>query len=265
MYTQPVKKAKIVSFDLEVAPAMGWFYPPLYETRILKVKERQKLMSFAWQEVGEEKIDALNLSHMKGYNKNPFDDKLLTQELHKVMSEADILLGQNSDNFDIKMANYFFIMNGLEAIPPTKSIDTKKIAKRYFRFMSNSLDNLSEELGYEGKTEITYKDLWVPAFLGQSEDAWKLMDEYCKNDVQQTTNIYLKMRGFMRTHPSLSRISGEYDACPVCGSLDFRVKAYRTSNTARYRQYFCNTHLGYFRDRVAFTEDDGDVKPEFVV
>lgn len=259
---QIIKKPLIVSFDLEVSPALGYFYPPTWETGILKIQERQKLMSFAWQVVGEKKIRSLCLYDMDTYKVDPKDDKLLSMELHKVMSQADILLGQNSDNFDIKMANYFFIRNGLEPIAPTKSLDTKKIAKRYFRFANNTLDNLGEELGFGGKTKITYKDLWVDAFLGGDKKAWKLMNDYCKNDVDQTTKIYLKMRGFMHSHPSVSRISGEWDSCPRCGSYSFRVKAYRTTNTSRYHQYQCNECQGYFSDRKAIRE--ADRKPEFV-
>lgn len=260
---QPIKKARIVSFDLEVAPALGYFYPPTWETRVLKVKERQRLMSFAWQVVGEKKITAHNLSQMDTYKVDPFNDKLLVQKLHEVMSSADILLGQNSDQFDVKMANYFFILNDLEPIPPTKYIDTKKIAKRYFRFMNNTLDNLGEELGFGGKTEITYAHLWVPAYLEQDAKSWRLMDKYCKNDVDKTTKIYLKMQPFMHSHPSLSRITGEYDSCPRCGSYSYRIKAYRTSETARYHQYQCNDCLGFFSDRKAITEKQGDLKPLF--
>lgn len=261
---QKIRKPRIISFDLEVSPALGYYYPPTWETGILKTKERQRLMSFAWQVVGEKKIHARNLSHMDTYKVDPFNDKLLTIELHKVMSSADILLGQNSDQFDVKMANYFFIMNGLAPIPPTKYIDTKKVAKRYFRFQNNTLDNLGEELGFGGKTQITYKDLWVPAFLEGDKKSWKLMDTYCKNDVDKTTKIYLKMRPFMRSHPNLARITGEYDSCPRCGGFDYRIKAYRTTDVSRYHQYYCNTCEGYFTDRKAITEADGDIKPKFV-
>lgn len=261
---QTIKKPKIISFDLEVSPALGYFYPPTWETGILKVKDRQHLMSFAWQIVGENKITAHNLSQYAGYDEDRFNDKLLVKELHRVMSSADILLGQNSDQFDVRMANYFFILNDLEPIPPTKYIDTKKIAKRYFKFLNNTLDNLGEELGFGGKTKITYKELWVDAYLDGDKKAWKLMDVYCKNDVDKTTKIYLKMRSFMHQHPSLSRISGEYDSCPRCGGYNFRLKAYRTTNTARYCQYQCNECLGYFTDRKAITEKEGDQKPSFV-
>ena len=260
---QSIKKPKIISFDLEVSPALGWFYPPTWETGILKTDQRQKLMSFAYQVVGEKKITGRTLFDMKNYQKDRFDDKALVMELHEVMSSADILLGQNSDKFDVKMANYFFIMNGLDPIPPTKYIDTKKIASRYFKFLNNTLDNLGEELGFGGKTQITYKDLWIPAFLEGDKKSWKLMNDYCKNDVDQTTKIYLKMRPFMHSHPSLSRISGEWESCPRCGSYSYRVKAYRTTNTSRYRQFQCNDCRGFFSERKAITESQGDVKPAF--
>ena len=261
---QTIKKPCIISFDLEVSPALGYFYPPTWETGILKVKDRQVLMSFAWQVVGQKKIHSLSLADMDTFKVDPHNDKLLALELHKVLSDADIILGQNSDNFDIKMANTFFIHNGLEPIPPTKSIDTKKIAKRYFRFNNNTLDNLGEELGVGKKTKFKVGDLWEDCFINNDPKAYKKLKIYNEQDVRVTTGIYLKMRSFMHSHPSLSRISGEWDSCPRCGSYSFRVKAYRTTNTSRYRQYQCNECYGYFSDRKAITESHGDVKPEFV-
>jgi DNA polymerase elongation subunit (family B) len=262
--TQNIKKPIIISFDLEVSPALGYFYPPTWETGILKVEERQKLMCFAWQHIDKKKIHSLCLADMPGYDKNTHDDRQLVEELHKTMTEADILLGQNSDSFDIKMANYFFIRNGLEPIPPTKSIDTKKIAKRYFRFANNTLGNLAEELGVGSKSKVKHSDIWEDCFLLGDRKMWKLMNTYCENDVRLTTEIYLKMRSFMHTHPSLSRISGEWDSCPRCGSYSFRIKAYRTTNTLRYHQYQCNDCQGYFSDRKSITEESGDNRPAYV-
>lgn len=256
---EEIKKPKILSFDLEVSPALGWFYPPTYETNILKLVDRQYLMSFAYQWVGENKISSLCLNDYDGDTLR--NDAALVKELHKVMSEADILLGQNSDNFDVKMANYFFIKNGLEPIPPTKYIDTKKIAKRYFRFVNNKLDNLGEELGVGGKTKITQADIWHDCFVLNDRKAWKLMKKYNENDVRVTTEIYLKMRGFMRNHPNLARISGEFDACPACGGYNYRVRAYRYTAVSRYHQYSCNDCNTYFSDRIAMTGD----KPNYVV
>lgn len=261
---EEIKKPTITAFDLEVSPAIGYFYPPTWETSILKVKQRQILMSFAWQNLGEKTIHALSLADTDTFKVDPHNDTLLVKKLHKVMSEADVLLGQNSDSFDIKIANYLFIQNGLDPIPPHKSIDTKKIAKRYFRFNNNTLDNLGEELGVGGKTKIRVGDLWEDCFIRNDEKAYRKLKTYNKRDVDITVKIYLKMRGFMRSHPSLSRLSGDWDACPRCGSYSFRVKAYRTTNTSKYRQYQCKDCLGYFSDRKAITEKDGDLKPMYV-
>lgn len=256
------RKPKIVSFDIEVSPAVGWFYPPTYETNILKMQDRQKLMSFAWETVGFEGIHSWCLADYGHYKTDPSDDSVLVADLHEKLSQADILLGQNSDNFDVKLANYFFIKNNLEPIPPTKFLDTKKIAKKYFRFPNNTLNMLGEELGVGVKTEITHADLWYKCFVEHDLDSWLLMKEYNENDVRITTQIYLKMRGFMRNHPNMGRITGEMDACPICGGYNYRVRANRQTNTSTYKQYSCNDCGGYFRDRRPL---DGDIKTRFVV
>lgn len=260
-----MRKPKILSFDLEVSPALGWFYPPTYETGILKVEERQKLMSFAFQWVGEERITSVCLEDYSDYSNDPHNDRQLVEALHEQMSRADILLGQNSDNFDIKMANYFFIRNDLEPIPPSKSIDTKKIAKRYFRFANNKLDNLGEELGIGGKTKVTHANIWYDCYMLRDPEAWKLMREYNENDVRITTAIYLKMRGFMRSHPNLTRLTGDFDSCPACGGYNYRIRAYRFTNVSRYHQYSCNDCGIYFSDRKAIVENTAVQKPKFVV
>lgn len=262
--SQKIRKPVIISFDLEISPALGYFYPPTWEVNILKTKERQKLMSFAWQIVGEKKIHSVSLADFDTFKVDPHNDRMIVHKLHEVLSTADILLGQNSDRFDVRKANYFFILNDLEPIPPVKYIDTKKVAKRYFDFLNNTLDNLGEELGVGKKTKTKVGDLWEDCFLNNDVKAYKKLKIYNEQDVRVTTGIYLKMRGYMKTHPSIARITGEYDSCPRCGGYDYRLKAYRTTNTSRYHQYFCNGCQGYFSDRKAITEKEGDLKPEFV-
>ena len=156
-----------------------------------------------------------------------------------------------------------FIKNGLNGIPPNKSIDTKKVASRYFRFANNKLDNLGEELGVGRKTKETHSNLWEDCYLNQDMKAWKKMNRYCAQDVRVTTNIYLKMRPFMHSHPNLTRITDEWDSCPKCSSFSYRVKAYRTTNVSKYRQYQCLDCHGFFTDRKAMTIREGDAKPRF--
>ena len=78
------------------------------------------------------------------------------------------------DEFDIKKANARFIYHGLK---PTKfylSIDTKKVAKKYFKFDSNSLSSLGEYLGLGEKVDTGGYSLWKGCLLGDPA-SWKKM------------------------------------------------------------------------------------------
>lgn len=265
--TQKIRKPKILSFDLEIFPSVGMFYPPTWETGIIKTIDRSRLASFAYQWVNlsgsQPKAKARALSDTDTFKVDPLNDALLIRELHKVMSEADILLGHNSDRFDVKYANYFFIQTGLGPLPPQKFIDTVKIAKKYFYYPNNKLDTISKENGHKGKTDKQVSDLWQKCYFESSVKAYRELKKYNIRDVEETTAVYMDMRPWMRNHPNIARISGEWDSCPRCGSYDYRVKAYRTTNTSRYHQYFCNGCKGYFTDRKAITEKQGDMKPLF--
>lgn len=253
------KKPIVVFYDLEVSPELFWGYPPRWDTRALKVEERQKLMSFSYKLLGEKRIYHKNLSDMKSYNKDKWDDSELTKELHKVLSEADVIIGHNSVSFDDKMANMFFVANGLPPLPPYKAIDTKRMASRNFRMGSNKLDDLAEFFGLKGKTDEKHSDIWYQCFVEGDKKYWKKMKTYNDQDVKITEQIYMKMRPFMRNHPNFARLSGEWDSCPRCGSIDCRVRAYRYTNVSKYKQYSCNECGGFFSDRKAVR--DGDKKP----
>lgn len=264
---QEQRQPRILSFDIEVSPAIGYYYPPTWETNILKVEERQKLMSFAYQWV-EPNGKASNpvslcLADMDTYKVDPRNDALLTMELHKIMSQADAYITQNGDNFDVKLANYFFLLNDLGPIPEAKSIDTKKMAKRYFRFNNNTLDNLARELGFAGKTKVKHSDIWEDCFIEGDLKKWKLMCKYNENDVVQTTKIYLKMRPFMRNHPNLARIAGIEYACPTCLSTEYTKSGYRYTGTSKFQRFDCTNCGRGFTERTAVKQKDGDIKPAF--
>lgn len=265
--TQMNKQPKVLSFDLEVSPALGYYYPPTWETNILSVKERQKLMSFAWQWVNPDgttsEPESVCLADYELYDVKPYDDTFLTAELHRIMSEADVYLTQNGDNFDVKMANYFFLLNGLGPVPEVKSIDTKKMAKRYFRFNNNTLDNLAKELGLEGKTKVKHSDIWEDCFIKGDMEAWELLKEYNKNDVVQTTGIYLKMRPFMRNHPNFARIAGVDKACPTCLSTEYTKSGNRYTGTNVFQRYDCTKCGRGFTERTAVKLNQGDIRPAF--
>lgn len=267
MNIEKTRKPKILAYDIECTGLLGYAYGT-YKTNIHKIVEQPILLSFsyAWYEVGKKpKIKCVTLADTKTYNKDPKNDKLLAEELWKLFDEADVTLGHNSRSFDDKMTNMFFLKHMLPPVPPHKQLDTMIMARSIGRWPSKSLNNLSDFFGIGEKTQTTHADLWWDSIHGGPEGrkAMKKMAKYNNQDVVLTVKLYEILRPYYKSHPVLSRISGEWAACPRCGSYDYRVKAYRETDVSKYRQYVCNDCKGYFSDRKALTESEGDIKPKF--
>lgn len=265
---QTIRKPNILAYDIECTGILGYAYG-IYETNIHKIVEQPILLSFsyAWYIDGKKpKIVCRTLADTDTYNVDPKNDQLLVKELWTLFNAADVTLGHNSRSFDDKVANMFFLKHRLPPTPPHKQLDTKVMSGSIGRFPSKSLNNLSDFFGLGQKTETTHADLWWASITGGKEGrkAMKKMAAYNNQDVVLTVKLYEILRPYFKNHPVLSRISGEEGACPRCGSYDFRLRAYRTSNTSRYHQYSCNACLGFFSDRKAITEKQGDIKPLFV-
>lgn len=106
------------------------------------------MLSFAYKWFGESGTRVHTLPQYRLYKKDPFDDSKLIEDLWKLFDEADIIIGHNINSFDIKKANTRFIENGL--MPPSnyQTIDTLRVAKKYFGFTSNKLMELQKR-GYK--------------------------------------------------------------------------------------------------------------------
>ena len=133
---------RILIFDLENSPSLGWFYDSRKENNIVAIQEEWFLLSFAYRWLDENKTHVYALPDFKRYKKDKKDDEQLVHKLHEVLSQADMLIAHNLDNFDLKKANARFLIHGLDPIPYNKNLDTLKVARRNFKFNSNSNSRL---------------------------------------------------------------------------------------------------------------------------
>lgn len=80
----------------------------------------------------------------------------------KLVLKADIVLGKNSDRFDIKMLNSMRALLKIKPIVGWEKYteDLEKQMRRYFRLPSQSLDYISKQLGVGGKVSMEMKD-WI--------------------------------------------------------------------------------------------------------
>jgi DNA polymerase III epsilon subunit-like protein len=151
----------------------------------------------------------------------------------------------NCNAFDFKKINTRFIANGMPPVSPFKPIDTLKIARRYFAFNSNKLDDLGEFLGLGRKLHHEGKELWRKCMAGD-EKAWRVMRRYNKQDVILLEKVYLELLPWMKEHPNLGMYNDEL-VCPKCGSDDIQMRGYAMNQTTKYRRFMCNNCGGWGR------------------
>lgn len=173
-----------------------------------------------------------------GYEKDREDDRALVTDLWGLFNEADILVGQNSDRFDIRKANARFAELGLPPPEPYRTVDTLKIAKKHFAFSSNSLNDLAQRLGVGKKVKTGGFDLWKACYAGDPK-AWKLMKKYNRHDVVILSRVYERLRPWASTHPNLGVLSGK-SGCPKCGEGVLHKRGFGISGAGRYQRFQCS-------------------------
>ena len=102
----------------------------------------------------------------------------------------------------------------------------------------------------EGKTEVTYGDVWEDLLEGNKREKKKasdLMKAYNEKDVDVLEKIYLRMLPWATNHPNMALYAGKECICPRCGNdSEFKVKSYRrTGAQVNAIQYRCEKCGGY--------------------
>lgn len=232
-------RMKVLLYDVESTPNLAHVWGK-YEQNVIGdfVKERQ-IISVAWKWLGERQVHVLTLPMFKSYKRNPEDNSELVKAFYEVMAQAHIAVGHNIVDFDDKMFNTEVIKHGLSPLPPHKAVDTLKVAKRYFRFNSNKLDDLGLVLKLGRKVKHWGFELWVRCMRGDPK-AWALMARYNKKDVVLLEKIYLRLRPFMDNHPHMGW-PDKHVGCPHCRGVKFRLGGWNYSKGGNSRRYQCLT------------------------
>lgn len=210
------KEPKILLFDIETMANQAYVWGK-WEQDVIEYKQHWYMLTFAWKWLGEKKTYGLSLKDFKGYKKGSDDDFHLVKALWKLFDEADIIIAHNGNSFDIKKTNARFIKHKLPPPSPYKTIDTKLVAKKYFKFDSNKLDDLGSYFNIGRKLSHEGFKLWLGCEANDPK-SWKKMLDYNIQDVILLEKVYLAMLPYMNNHPSIALFKGERLACPNCGS-----------------------------------------------
>jgi len=229
---------KVLLFDIETAPNLGYVWAK-YQQNVIEYHQEWYILSVAWKWLGEKTTHVKGLLDMGNnlYTKKG-DDKALTELIANLFNEADVVVAHNGDGFDIKKVNAKILENGLPIPSFYKSVDTLKVARKYFKFNSNKLDDLGNILKVGRKQEHQGFKLWLGCLEGD-EKSWKKMKAYNKQDVVLLEQVYLKLRPWIENHPNLNLITGSMGACPKCTSTNVIKRGFGYTKVSMYQKYQC--------------------------
>jgi uncharacterized protein YprB with RNaseH-like and TPR domain len=176
---------KTLYLDIETTPIKAYVWG-LWDQNISidQIIEPTEMLCFGARWGGSKKVIFKSVHHD--------GKKAMLEELHKLMDEAEILVGWNSAAFDHKHINREFLENGMVPPAPTKDLDLMSVTKANFQFPSNKLDYVAQALGVGAKVKHSGFSLWVKCMEGDAK-AWAEMKKYQIQDVNLLIDLYDKL------------------------------------------------------------------------
>ena len=230
-------KPRILMFDIETAPNLSYVWGK-WEQDVIDFKKEWYMLSFSAKWLDDKKIISFKLPDFDLYKKDKENDFELVKKLWECLDKADIVIAHNGDEFDIKKSNARFIFHGLNPPSSYRTIDTKKIAKKYFSFNSNSLNDLGKFLKIGEKFKHQGFDLWLKCMNGD-RSAWKIMEKYNQQDVILLEKIYKKFLAWIQNHPNYGIYQNKEYVCPNCGSTKIHKRGFGYTKTNAYQKWQC--------------------------
>lgn len=239
-----VKKPRILFFDIETTPLLAWVWglgkQRIYHGQLHKARNMYDIIciTYCWNDGKPAK--ALTW----GYKEQ--DSGPMINKFDNLVQQADIVIGKNSDRFDIKHINTQRMLAGLPGMPNWSmySDDLEKQLRRHFAVPSQSLDYWSELLGLGGKIKMDFQH-WIDIVEqtpGKGRKAFNQMVTYGKKDTEDTRALWLKLEKHFTPRHNLNVLSG---GCKICGSDQLKPSRKRHTNNGVYREFYCREHDGY--------------------
>lgn len=231
---------KILIFDIETSPITAYVWG-LYDQTIglNQIKSDWYLIAWAAKWYDEPASKTMYMDNRKA--KNIQDDRKLVEGLAVLLNEADIIITQNGDKFDVKKLNARAAINGLPPIKPCMSTDILKEGRKVFSFTSHKLEYITEKLNKKYRKfkhkEYPGFDLWA-AILAGDKRAWEVMETYTVHDVLATEEAYRTIQGWIKTQPFSIGYEDAAMRCK-CGSKNLKKGGYAWTAVGKYQIYHC--------------------------
>lgn len=235
---------KILAWDIENRPGQAYIWTPFPDyIPIQQITQASDIMCFAARWVDKKQV----------MFKSEFHDgrEAMLNSLWSLLDEADALVSWNGAAFDTKHANRAFLAAGMTPPSPVKEIDLLRVARQRFKFMSNKLDFVAQQLGLGSKTAHEGFALWKACMDGD-EKAWARMRKYNKQDVNLLIPLYELLSPWVKSMPNANE-HGIRCTRPACLSERIQLRGTDVTQAGVYQRFQCLDCGGWgrFAKRVA--------------
>lgn len=242
---------RILIFDIENSALRADVWSLWSEARSMDfVHNDWILLCYCAKWLGSDRVHKRALPSYDLYKKDPKNDRDLAASLWHMLDAADIVVAHNAIRHDVRKSMARFVYHGWPPPSPFKVVDTLKLAKKFFGFSSNRLDDLGAYLGLGRKIDTGGHALWKGVISGDMED-WKLMVKYCARDVTLLESVYLRLAPYCNRLPNVANYVGALlPKCSHCGSSDLTKNGFAYTAVSTFQQYRCKSCGAYSRGRV---------------
>lgn len=220
------------------------------------------MLSFAYgwydleaQEIGP--IKCVSLGQDRKFRAGSTNDSYVVSRLWRLFDQAQVIVGQNHERFDIKRANERFFVHGFTPPSPSSTIDTKRVWNKYMSG-SASLKYMARKADVALKGDAGGFATWLGC-MGNVEAAWKRMEEYNIADVAATAGVFTKLIPWIE-HPTSNVVNfGHWKpglvTCKKCGNAAerddigsaFVRRGFHGTGASRFQTLRCRKCGGYSR------------------
>lgn len=245
----PKDGPKILCLDIETSPHLASVWG-LWDQNVSlsQLRECTRVICWAAKWHGKSGVE-FRSDHHDGHGAQ-------IKRMWELLDEADIVTGWNHKGFDLKHLNREFVLAGFAPPAPYVTLDLMIEVKRNFRFASNKLDHVSQQLGLGKKVSNGGMALWDACLIQNDPAAWALMKRYNVQDTRLTEKVFDAIKPWLKM-PNVALMMGvEGLACTSCGSSSVVKRGFSITTSGMYQRYVCKKCKKFSKspERLATTE-----------
>jgi predicted RNA-binding Zn-ribbon protein involved in translation (DUF1610 family) len=221
---------KVLLLDIETAPNRVYTWGLFKQNvSISQIEEPGYTLCWAAKWLGDKKVMFDSI----------YDNVHFIEGIWTLLDEADIVIHYNGKKFDIPTLNKEFIVHDYEPPSPYAEVDLYHTCRSRFRFASNKLDYVAQQLGLGAKVQHKGMSLWEGC-MHNDPDSWKVMKKYNKQDVRLLEPLYERLLPWIQPHPNVGLWNKKATrVCPSCGSNNLQQRGTAKTITQLYNRYHC--------------------------